>query len=308
MAIERPPAPSVGSPATLKAFRPPPQEVARYYVVPPGKRETLETVARAAGYSVKELIAFNFPGSVVNDAVVPGVVNWYLHHHVEFDCPETKDRLNRVFKGGERIAIPLKRTYIEFVDPIVFDIKTPPKPRVWFGGGYKGGQTFGVVGNETAQIICISSDGRQAFTATVTGSRFPALGIGASGGPIAVLITSMKDPYELRKSLSGGKEYSLALGAKLDDVFGAGKYARATKAISDFAAKHGDKGLKGLKHAKTLVKYNSQITDMAKNLGMKFDAHEPQVYSLGSPWGGFGVEVSYHFTVSEYHVEHVTTF
>ena len=303
MAIERPPDPTVGLPAALKRYRPPAEEVARYHVVQPGRSETLETVARAHGVSVKALIAFNFPGSVVNEAIVPGVVNWYLHHHVEFDCPETHDHVNRAFRGNERVAIPHRTTVIEFTDPLVIEGRPPATPGLWFGGGYKIGTTFGVVGNETAQIACIGADGKRGFTATITGTRL-GVGVGASGGPIIVLVTSMQSPGQLSSLMTGGLDFSLALGPKLDAVFG-GRYARAAKALARFAEKYGKRGATGLKAGKTLVKYSGQIADIAKALGMKLDHYEPQVFTLGSPWGGFGVEASVHHSVSEFHVESV---
>jgi len=191
---------------------------------------------------------------------------------------------------------------------MVIEVKAPAVPGVWFGGGYKAGTTFGVVGNETAQIVCVAADGRQGFTATITGTRFPALGVGASGGPILVLITSMRSPGALARLMTGGTDYSLAVGAKFDTLLKGGKYARATQALADFAAKYGKRGAQGLKAAKTLVKYNSQISDIVKALGMKLDHYEPQIFSIGSPWGGFGAEASVHFTVSEFHVESVVNF
>lgn len=309
MAIERAPAQSVGNIETLKKFRPPTEDVARYYVADSRRNETLESIARANGISVKELIAFNFPGSVVNENVMPGVVNWYLHHHIEFGCPETPDKRNRMFKGGERVAIPLRKTFIEFVDPLIIEARRPATAGVWFGGGYKAGTTFGVVGNETAQIVCVSANGKQAFTATITGSRFPALGVGASGGPIIVMITSMRSPHQLaRLNYTGSTEYSLAVGPKFDTLLKGGHYSRAVKAISDFATRYGKRGAQGLKAGRTLVKYNSQITDIVKAFGMKLDHYEPQIFSLGSPWGGGGAEASVHFTVSEFHVEAVQNF
>jgi hypothetical protein len=55
---------------------------------------------------VERLIEFNFPGSVIKGRVNPAIVNWYLHYHEGFDCPETHDHINRKFEGGERLAIP----------------------------------------------------------------------------------------------------------------------------------------------------------------------------------------------------------
>lgn len=102
MAIERPPDPAVGNQADLKHYRPPSDQVARYHTVKPGMKETLETVAGANGISVKELLAFNFPGTVVHGDIVPPVVNWYLHYHVEFNCPETHDQRNRLKPAIQR--------------------------------------------------------------------------------------------------------------------------------------------------------------------------------------------------------------
>lgn len=100
----------------------------------------------------------------------------------------------------------------------------------------------------------------------------------------------------------------MSVGAKFDDILKGAKYSRAVKALANFAEKYGKKGSQALKAGRTLVKYNSQIADIVKALGMKFDHYEPQIFSIGSPWGGMGAEASIHFTVSEFHVESVVTF
>jgi hypothetical protein len=305
MAIERAPDFTIGNHAALLRYRPPSDQVAQYHLVKPEKKETLQTVASENGISEMELLAFNFPGTVIYGKIVPAVVNWYLHYHVEFHCPETHDRKNRKFKGFERLAIPLRTTVIDFDDPTVIEVTLPPQPGLWFGGGYKGGTTFGVVGIETAQIVCFSAVSKQAFTATISGTRFPALGVGASGGPILVLITSMTAPHQLSKLMTGGKDFSLAVGAKLESVIGGARYAKGVKALADFAAKYGKAGSMGAKAGQSLVKYNGQMADIAKMLGMDFHASEPQIFSFGSPWGSFGVEASIHFTVSTYALESV---
>ncbi len=305
MAIEHAPDPDVGSQADLIRYRPPPGEVARYYTTKQGRRETLDTVASASGVTVKQLLAFNFPGTVVRDRIVPPVVNWYLHHHVEFNCPETHDRLNRVFQGNEKLAIPHRTTHIEFDDPFVITANAPTPTGVWFGGGFKGGTTFGVVGIETTQIVCVAADGRSGFTATVSGTRFPALGIGASGGPIVVLITSMRSPGQLSNMMTGGGDFSLSIGPKVDSVIRGARYAKAADALARFAAKYGRSGVRGIKAGKALLKYNGQIADIVKTLGMDMHAAEPQIFSLGSPWGGFGLEAGVQFTVSTFQVESI---
>jgi hypothetical protein len=110
MALERPPSTS-GSTEALKSYRPDPALTARIHVVKDQSNRTnptedLTTVARANGVDVLTLIGFNFPGAVVNSKVVPEIVNWYLFHHHEFGCPNTRNGLNRMFRGGERLYIP----------------------------------------------------------------------------------------------------------------------------------------------------------------------------------------------------------
>lgn len=313
MAIERPPHDSVGDRSYLRKYRPSNEEIARFHVVKPGKWETLESVARANGLTTKQLVAFNFPGSVVNGSVDSAIVNWYLHYHAEMNCPETRNKKNRMFVGGEKLAIPWRVEYIEFDEPLIVEgnVLSPAPaaiPNVWFGGGYKAGTTFAVVGIETTQIVCVRSDGKKGFTATVSGKRFPAAGFGASGGPVLVFITSMKSPGQLQGLLSGGTDFSIAIGGKYDAVLRGPKTAKAIEALSRFASKYGKAGEKALKASKSLVKYNGQIQDVVKLLGMKFDHYEPQVFSVGSPWGGFGLEASIHFTVSDFTVEKTVDF
>lgn len=310
MAIERSPSASVGDRNYLIRYRPAEELIARYYTVKAGKTETLETVARSNGLTVKSLVAFNFPGSVVNGSIDPAIVNWYLHYHENMKCPETHNKKNRMFKGGEKLAVPRSVEYIQFDEPLVVEAKVAPPaptaiPKVWFGGGYKGGTTFGLVGIETTQIVCVRSDGKKGFTATVSGKRFPALGVGASGGPVLVFITSMKSPGELEKLLTGGTDFSLAIAGKFNSVLKGPRTAKAIEALSKFASKYGKSGRAGLKAGKYLVEYNGQLQDVVKLLGMKFDHYEPQVFSVGSPWGGFGLEASIHFAVSDFTLETV---
>ena len=108
MARERPPKYLSLNPAAIKGYRPPDPEVDKWHVVTNGRQENFTTIAARYLLPVEKIIEFNFPGTVENGRVVPEIVNWYLRHHDEFDCPETHDRINRIFKGGEKIAIPRK--------------------------------------------------------------------------------------------------------------------------------------------------------------------------------------------------------
>ncbi|KAA0253733.1 MAG: hypothetical protein EDX89_13150 [Acidobacteria bacterium] len=88
-----------------------------------GREESFVTIASKHQTPVERVIGFNFPGSVEGGRVVPEVVNWYLHHHRGFGCPETHDRKNRIFRGGEKVAIPFAGR-VEIGEPVLL----PRKP------------------------------------------------------------------------------------------------------------------------------------------------------------------------------------
>lgn len=301
MALERAPKYLVLNPEGIKTYRPPDSEVMTWHTVGYSGKESWYTLEAQYGVPAARIIAFNFPGAVENGVVVPEIVNWYLRHHVGFGCPETQDRKNRRFKGGERVAIPYLGK-VEIGEPEIIRRLKKPK-NVWFGGGYKGGTTFGVVGIETSQMVCFSlDDPTKGFSATISGTRFPALGIGASGGPFGVIITSMRDPAELGRLMSGGHSYSLTLGARLKGLVGNARVDRVARVLTDFASKYGKAGKAAAKYGPELAKRHSEIVDAIKLLGLDFDAAEPQIITLDSPVGGFGVEIGYQFVVSEYYV------
>ena len=303
MALERPPKYLALNPEGVKAYRPPDTEVKTWHTVTKSGKETWFTIQDAHGVPAARIIAFNFPGAVEQGRVVPEIVNWYLRYHKGFDCPETIDGKNRRFKGGERVAIPFLGS-VEIGEPVIVErLKPKSQTNIWVGGGYKGGTTFGVVGIETSQMVCASLDDlTKGFSATVSGSRFPALGIGASGGPFGVIVTSMTRPHELAQVLSGDHSYSLTLGARLKGLIGDARVGKAGKALSDFAQKYGRMGKAAAKYAPSLGKYHSEFVDVAKLFGMDMNAAEPQVVTIDIPVGGFGVEIGYQFVVSKYHV------
>lgn len=296
MALERPPASKWGPHEDLKKFRPSSEIAINYHTVT-DKMQGFLWLSQKYQVSANQIIGLNFPGAIENGRVIPEVVNWYLRHHVEFNCPETFDKKNRVFKGGERIAIPRKVLNIE--DPIVI-VAPSNKTNIWVGAGYKGGTTFGVVGNETGKIACVSlDDPTNIFSATCTGTRL-GLGVGASGSPLFVIVASMKDPRELNGLMSGGWGYNLALGPRFDALVKSGKYKALMNVVEQYGeiVKNGGKVGKGLSK---LAEFNSQIVDIVKLAGMETDAFEPQILTVESPVGSFGMEVSVVHTVTTWH-------
>ncbi len=296
MALERPPATKWGKHEDLKKFRPANDITVKFHTVT-DKMQGFIWLSQNYHVTTNQIIGLNFPGAIENGRVIPEVVNWYLHNHVEFNCPETFDKKNRVFKGGEKIAIPARVLNIE--DPIV--IVAPSKnTNIWVGAGYKIGMTAVVAGNETGKIVCTSLDEPlNVFSATSTGTRL-GLGLGASGSPMIVVITSMKDPQELNGMMDGGWGYNLALGPKLSSLFKAAKFRPLLSAAERYADMIKNGGKVG-KAVSKLAEYNSQIVDIVKMAGMETDADKPQVLTIESPVGGFGAEISVVHTVTTWH-------
>lgn len=296
MALERPPAPKWGNPEDLKRFRPSNDIAIKYHTVI-DKMQGFLWLSQNYGVAANQIIGLNFPGAIENGRVIPEVVNWYLHHHLEFNCPETFDRQNRIFKGGEKIAIPAKLLNIE--DPI--EIVAPSKKtNIWVGAGYKIGMTFVASGNETSKIGCVSLDDPSiTFSATSTGTRLGP-GFGASGSPMIVVVTSMKDPRELNGLMGAGWGYNVALGPKLSSILKAGKFKPLLISLEKYAETLKNGGKVG-KSISKLAEYNSQIVDIVKMAGMDTEASEPQILVIESPLGGFGAEVSIVHTVTTWH-------
>lgn len=303
MALERAPAPKYGTSEELKKFRPAPSQVKLYHTVT-NKNEGFLWLSQRYGVPVNQIIGVNFPGAVENGRVIPEIVNWYLNYHEQFHCPETFDHKNRIFKGGEKIAIPAE--FINVEDP--FEVVVPAKrAKIWVGAGYKIGETFVVVGNETAQIACISlDDPSKGFTATITGSRL-GIGFGASGGPMVVFIAAMEKTSELRGLMTGGWGNNIAIGPKLNGLLRNAKVATAVKVLTEYGdklKKMGKAGSAAVKAGGMIVEYNSQIMSAVDALGLDTNAAEPQILTFDVPIGGFGAEISRVYTVSTFNLEY----
>jgi len=124
MALERAPKYASLNMAMVTGYVPPAEKVYRWHVVR-GPGDNLKRIAGDYGVRLENLIELNFPGSVENGRMIPEVVNWYLHHHSGFRCPETHDRKNRIFKGSEKIAIPYT-SLVEIGPPIIINTKPVP--------------------------------------------------------------------------------------------------------------------------------------------------------------------------------------
>lgn len=124
MAIERPPRTGSLNLETVKSYRPPEDKVYVWHTVTSGMQENFTTIAARHRVPVEKIIGFNFPGTVENGRLQTEVVNWYLRFHKGFGGPETRDRRNRMFKGGEKVAIPFTSS-IEIGEPILIGKQKP---------------------------------------------------------------------------------------------------------------------------------------------------------------------------------------
>lgn len=141
MAIERPPRTGTLNLETVKSYRPPEDKVYVWHTVTSGIQENFNTIAARHSVPVEKIIGFNFPGSVENGRVVTEVVNWYLRFHRGFGGPETRDRRNRMFKGGEKIAIPFTSS-LEIGEPIFLTTAKPQPAKLDEPGHILASQKF----------------------------------------------------------------------------------------------------------------------------------------------------------------------
>jgi hypothetical protein len=125
MAFERPPKCFKNDPQGTKSYLPPADLVrTTHTVVASGKgsKKRVEgwlKLEKQYGVPAANIIMLNFPGAVEKGKIVPQIVNWYLHHHRDFNCPQTLDGKNRIFKGGEKVAIPFSDVGFDDAEPLM---------------------------------------------------------------------------------------------------------------------------------------------------------------------------------------------
>ncbi len=134
MALERPPKYLALNPDGVMSYRPPDSEVNTWHTVGMSGNEGWFTLQEKYKVPAARIIQFNFPGAAENGKVVSEIVNWYLHFHNGFNCPETVDRKNRRFKGGEKVAIPFLGS-VEIGEPVIRDRLKGTQTNLWIGVG-----------------------------------------------------------------------------------------------------------------------------------------------------------------------------
>ena len=276
MALERPPRYLALNPAGITRYRPPPEDIKTWHRVLPDGRESWTTIAKQHGVPVQLLIAFNFPGAMEDGRLVPEIVNWYLHHHEGFGCPETRDRKNRRFRGGERIAIPYQARVT------LGKIQILPRPSVptvtdwWAGVGESHSGDLVALGyfNWNAVIYRIGAytDPSQIEWAKLSSHGLKlGGGLGASFSGVFVFAHGVTSARQLRSAFAwGDMDFDLAPGANLGALL---------------------KGLRGIGPMLDVMAKYKKTSYVAQEVAKNAAFMKPGVYTIPIPKTGPGMHV-----------------
>jgi len=228
----------------------------------------------------------------------PREINWYLHHKVGCRLL-THDRKNYMFSSADRFNKDAASPGIVYLPAAIPVHRTAPKvdePRLdmWVGLGVKGGTMFAVAGIETMEGLAVGIDQPHKWMALQASTTRLGLGWGASGGVCLIVVTGVREPSELTGFMSGGGDFTLALGENWDKIAKARGAAKKFMPIMDVIAKIGAKTPHGLKTA--LKAEPDRYGDLVKAV-MQFREtigcrEEQNVYLVDIPWLGTGAEAS----------------
>jgi hypothetical protein len=270
MALERPPKYLALNPEGVKSYRPQDSEVSKWHTV--GPNEGWITLQEKYGVPAARIIQFNFPGAAEQGKIVPEIVNWYLHHHRGFGCPETRDGKNRRFKGGERVAIPFLGS-VELGEPVIRERLRPSD--VWIGIGEAHSGDLVALGyfNWNARIYRLGANEEgdvEWATLTSHGCKLGG-GLGGSGGLVVVFAHGVDSLNGFRSAFAwGDMDFDLALIGQLSSVL---------------------KGLRGIsKVIETMDKYK-KLSYTAEEILKNKAFVKKGVYTIPIPLAGVGVHV-----------------
>jgi len=258
---------------------------------------------KALGYDAIGLCYFNF------QTKNPPEINYYLRNKV--GCVNTThDRKNYVFRGAKPGQIYLPRA--QAAQPPV--VKAKLKLNSWIGLGAKLGSTVVIMGIEQmgGWVVSISDlvnmePHIRTIVLNAQTTRM-GLGVGASGGACLIYITSLRDPSQLNKLMTGGMDFSLAIGGNAGELIKAGsvgaklkKLEPLVKAILKIGGKTPDILKKQLMHPDKMGDLYKAIKSLRETLQSEDDKPEPEVLVADLPVSG-GTEVAIFHGVSEFRV------
>lgn len=235
------------------------------------KGESLETIARANNMELWELIYDNFKTKN------PAEANWYLKNHV--GCSEkTKNGADYIFSSNDSpgvIYIPDKTKAIPNVPKKVEPAQSILR-NVWAGVGKSHSGDLFVIGAHdlTGMVYNLGDevpDIRNALV-NINGFKFGP-GLGASVGAVFVIAYGYPQAHSI-SGVTGGKDFDLAIGAKLGDLL---------------------KGLSYLgKAVDTLDKYKKMrylTENIVKNMVLNGSPGSSGIITLPIPLAGAGIHL-----------------
>lgn len=235
MALERPPKYLVLNPDGVKSYRPPESKVSTWHNVSGSGKETWLTLQEKYSIPAEHIIQLNFPGAAENGKIVPEIVNWYLHYHNGFiNSPETADRKDRRFKGGEKVAIPYRGS-VEIGEPEIVERVKRKRWNVWIGIGEGHSGDLVALGyyNWNARVYRLgATDAGEVEWATLSSHGLKlGGGLGGSYAPLLIFAHGFESASNFRSSWSwGDMDWDLALYASLkayiDSIKHVGKLIR----------------------------------------------------------------------------------
>lgn len=273
MALERAPKYLVLNPAGVKAYRPRDADVSVWHTVK-SSREGWLSLEKQYGVPAARIIQFNFPGAAEDGKIVPEIVNWYLRYHIGFDCPETEDRKNRRFRGGERVAIPYLGT-LEIGEPEIRKRIEVGTSDIWVGVGEAHSGDLVALGyfNWNARVFRVGAQDTKGVEWATLSSHGLKLGggLGGSGGLVCVFAHGVQRIEQFPSAFAwGNMDFDLAFIGQLSSVL---------------------KSLSGVgKVVKTMEEY-AKLTYAASELLKNQAFVKPGVYTIPIPLAGAGVHV-----------------
>jgi hypothetical protein len=246
------------------------------------------SLAREAKVDVWDLIEFNFKTRN------PAEVNWYLRRNV--GCRKTtRDGKNYMFSSD---AVP-------GVVYLPSDPSNAKLTNVWFGVAVKGGGHFFLVGKDTVEGWLVSADKYDNnFFMNIDGWRLGP-GLGGGVGVALIVVTSMKNPNELRGHMIDGKDFQASLGAKWGTLAKSVSRLSFVQRLAQRSKVAGKVG-KGAITVAEWEKTRELVKGTVSALGLDLDAAEPQVEVIDLPGVGTGVELSAYFNVGTIQVHGVS--
>lgn len=271
MALERPPKYLMLNPDGVKLYRPPDSEVNTWHTVGRSGKEGWLTLEAKYRVPAARIIQFNFPGAAEKGKIVPEIVNWYLHFHKGFNCPETVDRKNRRFKGGEKVAIPFLGS-VEIGEPVIRQ-RLKKQGNLWVGVGEAHSGDLVLFGyfNWNAWVYRLGANNEGDVEWAQLSSHGPKFGggFGGSGGLVVVFAHGVESIDQFRSAFSwGDMDFDLAIVGQLSAVL---------------------KGVKGVGKVVTTMEKYKKLSTVAEELVKNKAFIKKGVYTI--PIAGGGVHV-----------------